>query len=64
MFGRISTSLSVFGESMQSVSITVRYLALGIGFLGSVVGITVHGIEVDILWALVGYFLGKAIRVH
>ncbi|WP_226043197.1 hypothetical protein [Natrinema sp. DC36] len=47
---------------MKSVLITVHYLALGLGVIGGIVGITVHGIESGILWALVGYFFGKAIQ--
>ncbi|WP_207592842.1 hypothetical protein [Halomontanus rarus] len=47
---------------MRPLSVTVRSLALGLGALGAVVGVTVYGVEGGVLWSLVGYFLGKAIQ--
>lgn len=62
MFGQTPTSYQAFEERMRSVSVTMRYLALGLGIAGAVLGVAVHGVESGILWSLIGYFLGKAVQ--
>jgi len=49
------------GSVLESSYVT-RNLPLSLGMLCAVVGFTVHGLEGGVLWALVGYFLGKAVQ--
>ncbi len=62
MFGQMLSSPYVLGESMLSVSGTIRYLPYGLCILGIVIGFAIHGAEGGVLWSFVGYFLGKAIQ--
>jgi len=61
-FGRTLTDPWTVRETVQTLSPVVSRLGIVLGVLGGVVGLVVHSTEGAVLWALVGYFLGKSIR--
>lgn len=47
---------------MQRLSAIAARPGLGLGALGAAVGVSVQGPDQAIIWAIVAYFLGKAIQ--